>query len=80
MNMVFEIWLYRGLIAVLLIVIWWMVQRWITKQEEYNSRIFQLLDKNEQAINRLNVILDANSELCGFKHDEINRRLNKIEG
>jgi hypothetical protein len=77
--MLFEIWVYRGVIATLLIIVWWIIQKYVSRQEDYNTRIFQLLDKNEQAITRLNILLDANEKLCDTKMGEHKRRLDDLE-
>ena len=77
--MAFEIWFYRGLIGTLLIIIWWLVQRWVNKQESKNEKFFELLDRNEQAITRLNTILDANDKVCNERHININHRFKMLE-
>jgi hypothetical protein len=77
--MAFEIWFYRGLIGILLVVIWWIWQQRTAKQEELNEKFFDILDRNEQAITRLNTILDANDKVCNERHININRRLDNLE-
>jgi hypothetical protein len=77
--MSFELWFYRGLIGALLIIIWWMAQRWINKQEEKNSRFFELMDANTKAITRLNSILEANEKICNERHINIERRFNDLK-
>ena len=75
----FEIWFYRALIASLLLVIFWLTQSWVNKQDEKNKLFFELMDKNQQAINALNVILNSNKEICTEKHINVNRRLDNVE-
>lgn len=77
--MEFEIWFYRGFIAVLLIIIWWYWQQQNKKQEDINKKLFGLFEKTETAITKLNTILEGKEALCAFKHNEVDRRLQKLE-
>ena len=75
----FETWFYAGVISILLIIIFWVLQRYIGMQESKNIKFFDLMESNEKAITRLNTILDLNEKICTEKHRGIDRRLINLE-
>lgn len=75
----FEIWAYRGIIGILLIVIWQVIQSYSKRQEEKNKVFFDTINELKQAIERLTTTLIERDKLCTFKHDMIEEWQTKME-
>jgi len=74
----FEIWAYRGIIAVAFLILWWGFQRLIKKFDELIKSIEKLTLQNQSHNDRLKVLDEVvrDHRVRINKHDD---RIRKIE-
>lgn len=75
----FEIWAYRGAIALLLTVIGWWIIRYINGQDKINKQLFELIQANKEALIAIAADLKNGKEICQLKHDGIEEQLASID-
>jgi membrane protein implicated in regulation of membrane protease activity len=78
----FEIWVYRGLITALIIVLYYLFQRWIRRIDQRFDELIKAVQKqNEQAIRQSGEILNLTKRVdtCCKRLDDHSKRIRMIE-
>lgn len=74
----FEIWVYRGVIGVLLIVVWWIIKlafnRIVDVVTNINARFQQVDDK----IETLSALITSSLTRCNLHEERVNNMLTNI--
>lgn len=75
----FEIWAYRGIIALLLTIIAWWLVRYINGQDKINKQLFDLLAQYKETLTVITTKFEGNEKLCKLRHDGIEEQFATIE-
>jgi|GEM_PF-1830637 len=78
----FELWFYRGLVAILVIVVWWAIRRFATqvttKLDQLIAAIQELSGKNIEHTERLNQLTQQQTDHTSRLNDH-SKRIRNLE-